>query len=157
MKTKPYTQRIVRKTAIPLKADAKTVFPLLCPVKELDWIKGWEDMCTLVYTESGIAEEACVFETDTPEEGVSLWICSHYDAAQCEITYIKHIIGKAVIKWDMVVRDTADGSAIDSVYNMTSFSEDGVAMVRDYDERYLDVLFEGIQKQINGYTAKSLL
>lgn len=157
MKTKPNTQRIVKKGTIQLKADTKTVFPLLCPVKELDWIAGWEDICTLVYTDSGIAEVACVFETETPEEGASLWICSHYDAANGEITYIKHIIGKAVIKWDMRVRDTTDGSAIDSVYNITSLSEAGAAMVWDYDERYLDELFAGIQKQINDYTSKSLL
>jgi hypothetical protein len=151
MKQKHDTLRIVKKATIALKADAKTVFALLCPVKEVDWIKGWEDICTLVYTDSGIAEEACVFETNVPGEGQSLWICSRYDAAKTEITYIKHTIGNAVIKWDMTVRDTADGSAINMVYNMTSLSKEGNSLVRDYDERYLAILFEGLQKQINDY------
>jgi hypothetical protein len=148
------TLRIIKKATIALKADAKTVFALLCPVKEVDWIRGWEDICTLVYTDSGIAEDACVFETDIPGEGVSLWICSHYDAAKTEITYIKHIIGKAVIKWDMSVRDTADGSAINMVYNMTSLSEEGIAFVREYDEKHFTSLFEGLQKQINDYVTQ---
>lgn len=157
MKTNPNAIRLVKRTAISLNADAKTVFPLLCPVKEVDWIDVWEDICMMVYTDSGIAEEACVFETDAPDEGYSLWICSHYDAAKGEITYIKHIVGKAVIKWDMHVRDTADSSAIDMVYNMTGLSKEGAALVKDHDERYLSILFDGIQKQINDYVAKSIL
>ena len=154
MKTNPNAVRIVKCATMFLKGDAKTVFSLLCPVKEADWIKEWVDICTIVYTKSGIAEEACVFETDVPDEGHSLWICSHYDADKCTITYIKHIVGKAVVKWDMHVRDTADGSAIDSVYNMTSLSEEGVAFVKNYDETYFTVLMDGLQKQINDYVTK---
>jgi len=154
MEPKADTLRIVRKAAINLKSNAKTVFPLLCPVKEVDWIAGWENMCTLIYTDSGIAEEACVFETDTPEEGKSLWICSHYDTENTEITYIKHVIGKAVIKWDMHVRDTTEGSTIDMVYNVTSLSKEGIEFVRKLDECGLATLFKNIQRDINTFVTQ---
>jgi hypothetical protein len=111
-------------------------------------------MCTLIYTDSGIAEEACVFETDTPEEGKSLWICSHYDAENTEITYIKHVIGKAVIKWDMHVRNTADGSTIDMVYNATSLGKEGIEFVRKLDEWGLETLLKSIQRDINTFVTK---
>jgi len=63
MKKRNDVLRIVKEGVMQLNAGAKTVFPLLCPVKEDDWIDGWADVCTIVYTDSGIAEEACVFET----------------------------------------------------------------------------------------------
>jgi hypothetical protein len=152
MKTKKDTLRIVREASVELDAGAKTVFPLLCPVKEVDWIDGWEDICTLVYTDSGIAEEACVFETDIPLEGKALWICSRYDAAHTRIEYIKHIIGKAVIKWAMDVRDLPGGrSEIYARYNATSLSEEGRALVKDLGETGFLKLMDNIRDEINYY------
>ncbi len=150
MKQNADTLRIVRKGTLALKADAKTVFLLLCPVKEVDWIAGWEDICTLIYTDSGIAEEGCVFETDTQEEGKALWLCSYYDAENTKISYIKHIIDKAVVKWDMIVRDTESGSAIDMVYNITSLSKESVEFSKQMDAG-LKTLFNNIERQINDY------
>ena len=42
-------------------AAPEKVFPLLCPVREADWIPGWQ--YELVYSESGVAELGCVFTT----------------------------------------------------------------------------------------------
>ena len=36
-------------------------FPLLCPTLEADWVPGWE--AELIYTQSGYAEDKCVFKT----------------------------------------------------------------------------------------------
>lgn len=44
-----------------VSAEPEAIFPLLCPVREFDWIPTWD--CDLVYTGSGIAEEGCVFRT----------------------------------------------------------------------------------------------
>jgi hypothetical protein len=37
------------------------VFPLLCPVREYEWLDGWE--CEMIYSTSGIAEDSCIFKT----------------------------------------------------------------------------------------------
>ena len=37
------------------------VFPLLCPVREAEWIDGWNPI--VVLTQSGYAEQDCVFVT----------------------------------------------------------------------------------------------
>jgi hypothetical protein len=143
--------RIVREGKMELKADAKTVFPLLCPVREEDWIDGWSDICTIVYTDSGIAEEACVFETDIPLEGRAVWICSKYDADRAEIEYIKHIIGKAIIKWSMSVRDVSGGSFIYAVYNATGWGEKGAAYARHLGDKGIEQLFRNLEDDINNY------
>jgi hypothetical protein len=154
MKKRSDVLRIVKNGVMELNADAKTVFPLLCPVKEDDWIDGWADVCTIVYTDSGIAEEACVFETDIPGEGRALWICSKYDAANTEIEYIKHLIGKAIIKWRMAVRDLPDGkSKIEAVYNATGMGKEGTVYVKMLADKGIKELFRGLETQINYYIA----
>jgi hypothetical protein len=42
-------------------APPATVFPLLCPVREHDWVDGWA--ATVVHSVSGLAETGCVFTT----------------------------------------------------------------------------------------------
>ena len=45
-------------------ASPEKVFPLLCPVREADWIPGWR--YKLIYSESGVAELGCIFTTEHP-------------------------------------------------------------------------------------------
>ncbi len=58
-----------------LSAPPERVFPLLCPVREHDWIDGWR--CLILHTVSGVAELDCVFRTDL--DGDSLWTVSRYE------------------------------------------------------------------------------
>jgi len=59
-------------------APPSTVFPLLCPVREYEWIEPWQ--CEMLHSESGIAEKNCVFRTRMPEEpSDDVWIISHYE------------------------------------------------------------------------------
>ena len=59
-------------------ATPDEVFIQLCPTREADWIPGWD--AELVYTESGYAEEHCVFRTDeTCVSGPGVWVMSHVE------------------------------------------------------------------------------
>jgi hypothetical protein len=46
--------KVVRRRAF-IKAPVEQVFPLLCPVRECDWLEGWN--CTLLHSGSGLAEK----------------------------------------------------------------------------------------------------
>lgn len=154
MKKRSDVIRAVKKTVLELNADTKTVFPLLCPVREDDWIDGWSDICTIVYTDSGIAEEACVFETDAPLEGHSVWICSKYNAERTEIEYIKHIVGKAIVKLSMAVRGVPGGkSRIDAIYIATGWGEKGEAYVKHLADKGIMDMLNGLEDKINYYVA----
>lgn len=70
--------RIVREIERVLDAPRERVFPLLCPVREYEWIEPWR--CDLVYTQSGVAEAGCVFRTSFPgEPGPEVWVASRYE------------------------------------------------------------------------------
>jgi hypothetical protein len=57
------------------QAPAAVVFPLLCPVREYDWIEDWR--CQVLHSESGVAEEDCLFVTDV--EGCSTWVVTAHE------------------------------------------------------------------------------
>lgn len=44
-----------------MSAAPEVVYPLLCPVREYEWLDGW--MCEMVYSQSGVAESGCIFKT----------------------------------------------------------------------------------------------
>ncbi|NBB92845.1 MAG: hypothetical protein GVY32_06740 [Gammaproteobacteria bacterium] len=59
-------------------ASPAAIFPLLCPVREYEWIPGWD--CRMVYSESGLAEPGCVFQTDREADGgVDTWVISRHE------------------------------------------------------------------------------
>lgn len=60
---------------VPVPPDE--VFPLLCPVREFEWLSGWD--CTLVHAASGLAEKGAVFTTEVPGEPPTVWTISRHD------------------------------------------------------------------------------
>ncbi len=71
-------KRIERSYTQKIDAAPSQVFPLLCPVKEYDWIDGWT--CEMIYSKSGVAENDCVFKTNFPHEGgEEVWVVSRYE------------------------------------------------------------------------------
>ena len=69
------------------EAPPSKVFPLLCPVREYEWIEPWN--CEILHSDSGIAEKNCVFRTgffgELPKAGASeeapsdVWVISRYE------------------------------------------------------------------------------
>jgi hypothetical protein len=61
-----------------IEAPPGDVFPLLCPVREYDWIPTWS--CDLLHTASGVAELGCIFRTTSPAGAGSMtWVVSRYE------------------------------------------------------------------------------
>ena len=66
-------------------APPERVFPLLCPVREADWVPGWK--YDLIYCESGVAEDGCVFTTPNDAGPETVWMATHYDPVAYTIAY----------------------------------------------------------------------
>lgn len=65
-----------------IEAPAEDVFPLLCPVRENDWVIGWEEITTLISSESGVAELGAVFQTQHAGEGPETWVITEYEPTE---------------------------------------------------------------------------
>jgi hypothetical protein len=73
----PDMKRAVFDHSFELAAPPERIFPLLCPVREHEWIPTWR--AEILYSRSGFAELDCVFKTDSPSDGARTWVCSHYE------------------------------------------------------------------------------
>jgi hypothetical protein len=74
--------RITRTFVQRIAAAPEEVFPLLCPVREKDWLPGWD--CRMICSRSGVAERGAVFETVHPN-GVTVWVITeHVPASRVE-------------------------------------------------------------------------
>ena len=61
-----------------LDAPPEEVFPLLCPVREYEWIDVWQ--CEMIHSASGVAEAGAVFRTAFPQDGPpDIWVISRYE------------------------------------------------------------------------------
>jgi hypothetical protein len=79
-------------------AEGTAVFPLLCPVREYDWIDVWS--CDVIYSESGIAELGCVFLTDLPGRGTETWVVTRFEPEfVIEFAARRVLAGPASCRW----------------------------------------------------------
>ena len=115
-------RRIVRNYTMKHDFPASRVFPLLCPVLEYDWIDFWE--CDLVYSDSGVAENNCIFITRLGDEGEAIWVCTLYDPAGNRIQYVRAASGFRVHKLDIELRDAGGGKS-ESIWTDTYTSLSG--------------------------------
>ena len=100
-------KRIVRECTQHLQAVPSQVFPLLCPVREYEWIEHWT--CKMIYSDSGVAEDNCIFTTDVPDDGSEkVWVVSHYEPNQ-EIQFVI-VNDRIVARYSITLTDNGDGT-----------------------------------------------
>lgn len=133
-----------------LHASPELVFPLLCPVRECDWVNGW--VPGLVITASGIAERDCVFTTGSgPDEAV--WVVSAYDPPQ-HIEFFKFTAGHSVCRITIDLRvDGSAGTAAEITYAYTAIAERGAAYVREFTADFYVRFMRAWESELNHYLA----
>ena len=77
------SQKITREYRQTINATPEKVFPLLCPVREADWLDGWQ--YSMIYSESGLVEEGAVFSTPCEGEEDTVWIVTKHDPQKHEM------------------------------------------------------------------------
>src|SRR5512134_2255158 len=96
--TRTYTQRLV--------GPASEVFPLLCPVREADWIQGWDPR--LVVSWSGVAETDCVFVTEA-QPSDAIWYITRHEPATGFVEMIKVTPSVTACRLTIQLRPTISG------------------------------------------------
>lgn len=121
-------KRYEKSFSLPVAASPGMVFPLLCPVREYEWIDGWG--CRLVHSASGLMEEGCIFVTDLPGEGETVWVGSLHDPETFRVEFIRFTPGVKVLKMSLKVEEQSAGASLLHVkYTQTALSEEGNRMI----------------------------
>jgi hypothetical protein len=138
--THTYTQRLV--------APPAAVFPLLCPVREADWIDGWNPL--LVLSHSGLAEPDCVFVTDSrPYDAV--WFITRHEPERGFVEMIKVTPDVTACKLTIRVRAAGAGSEADVTYSHTSLGPQGDLFVASFTAEFYVQFMREWEERMNHY------
>lgn len=111
----------------------ETIWPLLCPVREYEWIPVWE--CELLRSESGFNELGCVFRTEFPAEGgVDTWLTSRFDPHE-RIEFVR-TNEQRVIYMTIELTTEGDGTHMVWTHHVTALNEDGESYVAQKSEAF---------------------
>lgn len=139
-----YTQSLV--------APPDRVLPLLCPVREADWLAGWDPV--FVLSGSGVAERDCVFLT-ADAAADAIWYITRHEPDAGLVEMIKVTPGVTACRLSMKVAAARGGSRAEITYLHTSLGPAGdkfvesftahayLAFIRDWEARMNHYLQHG--------------
>jgi hypothetical protein len=131
-------------------APPTRVFPLLCPVREADWVPGWQ--YRLIYSKSGVAELGCVFTTPNEDGSETTWLVTEYDASALTIAFAWVNPGLVAAQIGIRLQATRTQEAAALIrYTYTGLSENGNREVERYNQAWFQHKMEGWQAAINHY------
>lgn len=141
-------KRIVREYRTLLQATPERVFPLLCPVREYDWLSHWH--CEMLYSESGFAELGCVFATEFPDRfGREIWVISHYEMSS-KIGFVM-VGGRCTTRYEILLARADEGTEIIWRQEVTALDAEGNALVADYTQEHFLNRMIPLNKMLDHY------
>lgn len=110
-----------------LDGTSEDVFPLLCPVREIEWVPGWQP--GVVHSKSGVAERDCIFTT-TEAEREAIWTVLEHDVTRGVVEMLKVTPGYLVTRLRITLTPHAAGGTLAAVtYTYTALGSDGAQYV----------------------------
>jgi hypothetical protein len=129
-------------------APPEKVFPLLCPVREADWVPGWQ--FRLIYSGSGLAEDGCVFSTPNDAGPETLWMVTHYDPTALMIAFAWIEPGMIATQIRIVLGPAPGGKTRARIrYLYTGLSAAGNARLERYTPEWFRKKMQGWERAIN--------
>lgn len=129
------------------KPDA--VFPLLCPVRELDWAPGWN--LDWVISNSGVAEKNCIFQTPS-ETSAAIWVVTQHDPENHHVEMIKVTPGHTVGKLEISLADDGnDGTKAKIAYEFTSLGPAGDSFLEEFTGDWYRNFMQHWEEAMNHY------
>jgi hypothetical protein len=136
-----------------IKGTPGQVFPLLCPVREADWIPGWTT--DWVISDSGVAEKDCIFQTP-PRPGAggaaSIWVITRHDADAFEVEMFKVTPEFTVGKLQISLSAQGEaGTSATIAYEFTSLGSLGDTFLEGFTAQWYEEFMQVWEEQMNHY------
>lgn len=126
-------KRIIRKYCQAINASSEKVFPLLCPVREADWLDGWQ--YDMIYSESGLVEEGAVFSTPHEGEEDTVWVITKHVLEKREVEFTRFTPKSRTCVLKIAVRPKDENSShVDISYTYTGITPSGNAFIDNFTE-----------------------
>ena len=137
-----YTQT---NNAIPEK-----VFPLLCPIREIEWLPDWN--AQVIYSKSGVSEENAVFTTRKEDGNLIPWIVTKYlPNDEIEFIYVDPDIKTAKINIKLSLGSDLQSTMVSIEYTHTGLSQQGNMEIENISKEKFNENMKFWEKSINYY------
>ena len=126
------------------------VFPMLCPVREYEYIPPWE--CDIVYLDSGLAEQGGVFTTHSHREGdqKDVWVISRHDTNRA-IEFVR-VNGMRSMVYRIELQGTETGGTVVSWEQViTGLTEEGNQHVQTLQQSDFTAMLSHMQELLQHY------
>jgi hypothetical protein len=125
------------------------VFPLLCPVREKDWLDGWN--YKMIHSKSGLIEKNCVFTTQNGDLETT-WHVTQYDKLNYEIEFLRVTPSENVVKINIKLKSiNEDQTKVFIDYQYTTLNETQNKFIEtDLENSFINSM-EWWEKAINHY------
>ena len=135
-----YTQR--------LRGTPKEILPALCPVREVDWVDGWDPL--VVYSTSGVAEQDCVFVTES-ENKKTFWFVTIHDKEENFVEMVNITPGYMAKRLQISLKESDEITLAEVVYVITSLGPLGDNYIANMtDVAYAEWMSEW-ERDLNAY------
>lgn len=134
-----YTQHLV--------APPDRVFPLLCPVREAEWLDGWDPLW--VASNSGVAEPDGVFITQSAGLPEAIWYITRHEPDRGLVEMIKITPDVTACRLRIQVRAAPAGSEAVVTYGHTSLGPSGDALVASFTAAYYAQFMRDWESRMN--------
>jgi hypothetical protein len=135
------------------KANIADVFPLLCPVREKDWLEGWD--FKMIHSVSGLIEKDCVFTTAHHGKFETVWQVTQYDTEKYLIEFLRVTPEENIVKINIHLKEL--GSSKTEVvidYQFTSLCEAQNNFIDEELHSSFNASMQWWEKAINHYLLK---
>lgn len=131
-----------------LHAAPAKVFPLLCPVREMDWANGWSP--ELVISSSGVAERDCVFIT--PDKlGTAIWYITRHEPERWFVEMLKILPGVTACRLEIQLFENGKGCLADITYSHTSIGSAGDEFVAKFTAEHYKKFMRAWETALNHF------
>lgn len=112
-----------------IDAPPEAVFPLLCPVREMEWVDGW--IGRAIHADSGLAEPDGVYATDhASETSPAVWVITRRDPATWFTEFVSFVPGLQVVRVTVALEPLGGTRSRAQIrYVRTGLSEAGDASI----------------------------
>lgn len=143
-------KRTIKESVHRISGSAAEIFPLLCPVREYDWIDGWT--CRMIYSDTGVAENNCIFFTAFARGVEEVWVVSRYEPEQYAIQFVAVSPDSHVMKLDIKVEELGENVAdVRFTNTFTGLTDKGNAFLEQYEAKAHEPLMSGVFASLEHY------
>ena len=126
-------KRVTRSYIQTINAEPFMVHALICPVKEAEWLDGWD--YDLIFSQSGFAEAGCVFISRSKGERDTIWMITRRDDQNYETEFTRITPQSRIGCLTVRIEDGGNHtSRMHIAYTFTALTEKGNRFIENFTE-----------------------